>query len=1248
MSAAGSKKVDKTNIEDILALTPTQAGMLYHYIGGQEDGSYFQQLSLRLSGEISMQSLRQAWEFVVDTNETLRTVFRWEKVEHPVQVVLKKIEVPILERDFSSYPAHEQEQLIREAREEDRHTPIDLESQTFRIMVCKLDDKQAEMIVSWHHIVYDGWSNGIVLKEFMAAYDAFDAGLQPDKPRKTKFKEFIKWHQSRDSSKQQAYWSGCLQDIEERTALPLDAGSRTGPGQAASHIRAFSDSETLAISKYCRHHELTPASLLYGAWAILLQKYNRSRDVLFGTTVSGRVPDITQVDEMVGLFINTIPLRVKSPEGETVRELIRAVDQTLKARERFENMPLVDIAQMSGIREGGDLFDSIVVLENYPLDDRVRNGRNLRVDGYCMYEKTHYALTLGIKAFGAWELDLAYDTGSFSPDTIERMADHYMLIVRQMTERPEIEVSKLDIVTERERNRIVGEFNRPVGKHEVGLVHQAFEQQARRTPDHTAVICGESRYSYKEINEQANLLARRLRETSIAADCLVAILVERSASFIIAMLGVLKAGGAYIPIDPSYAAERIAYILRDSAAEFLVTKQALADEIGFAGTVMRMDDEHADCGDRADLDNINVPENLAYIIYTSGSTGEPKGVMTEHRNLLTYVHSFQNEFRLTASDVVLQQASCSFDHFVEEVYPALLGGGAIVIVNKMEVLDIDRLIQLIETHRISVVTVQPLLLNELNKRDGMASVHTFISGGDVFKFEHFSRLAQKASVYNSYGPTEATVCATYYRCGREKMISIPIGAPIADYNVYILDEGNRLMPVGIPGEICIAGNGIARGYLHNPGLTEQKFVDNPFHPGTTMYRTGDIGVWLSDGNIRFIGRNDEQVKIRGYRIDPREIENALLSHAAVEEAIVLPVDDANGSKTLAAFIRTQEQVGAEQLREHAAGLIPRYMLPSHYYKIDAVPRTGNDKADKKALLLRAERLDGGGDREEAESETEHKIASVWKQILKLDHVGLNDNFFDIGGNSILLMQMHARLQKDYGWGTAIADLFAKSTIFKLAQWIDTMEQSDTDVQLIGYQALPPDYFDDQPHAGGTGLLRFHLKNGLPESLGQIARDNKIELVDVLLSMLGYVFTEINDSKTAILHCLMENGEDIVPVLIDLTAVRGFEDLFRAVYARRNQLDTGETYLLEQLIRSTADKGTDQILPLVYKDTELPADARILEMCDLALGIEETEDGKQLSFTCKFNDRRLNKNKINLLIRSYIQLLTQLTQSRVYS
>ncbi|MWC28632.1 non-ribosomal peptide synthetase [Paenibacillus sp. MMS18-CY102] len=1260
-------KLDRASIEDITALTPTQAGLLYHYRSGRDEDSYVQQLGIRFTGELRMDAMRAAWRHVAMANEMLRTVFRWEKLEHPVQIVLREPNIKVEERDCSALTSEESERLVAQAIDDERRKPADLAMEPLRVLICVLDDRNFEMAVSWHHILFDGWSNGILLKEFMQAYDACLAGTEPQFAQKTRFREFVAWQQRANNEANRAYWTGELAGFGDRAMLPFrseasaDASRRKVPGAFAA---PFSPETTLLLADYAKQLGVTAATVLYAVWALLLHKYGGARDVVFGTTVSGRTPDLDNVEEMIGLFINTVPVRVTVDEDAATEQLIRSVDAALRRREPHESASITDIASWGNAGGANELFETVVVLDNYPLDALAMQGGNLAATGYQMSESTHYKLTLGIRTSGEWMVEFDYDAASLSAGEIKRMAGHYLHLLDQVVRQPLQHVSELDLVTPEERESILNVFNAPIGKPSEALVHRVFEDQARANPSHVAVISGGQSFTYGELDSRADKLARRLRREPLkSGDRLVALLAERSDQWIVAMLAILKSGCGYIPIDTAYAPARIAYMLQDSAAELLLIGDGIEVPPSFLGRAIPISD--AESATSGEDDGVDAPlheieaSQIAYVTYTSGSTGAPKGVMTEHRQLLAYVHAFQQEFQLSTNDVVLQQASCSFDHFVEEVYPALLSGSTIVIAKREDVLDPDRLIVLIQESGVTVVTIQPLLLSELNKRGGVPGVHTYLSGGDVLKAAHYDRLASQARVYNTYGPTEGTVCATYWRCDPEIEKNIPIGSPIDGYNVYIADQRGKLQPIGVPGEICISGNGVARGYLHNPALTGSKFVPDPYRSGETMYRTGDVGAWQEDGTIRFEGRNDEQVKIRGYRIDLREIELALQEHASVTEAFVMATDDAAGEKQISAYVATDKETTAHELREHLGERLPAHMFPSVYYRIESIPRTGNDKADKQALLRCTDRLASGRIGIEAQSETEKAVIAVWCDVLKLSEIGPNDHFFDIGGNSLLLMTLQSKLERAFSAGITVTDLFSLPTAAKQAAWLDAQRNRREAYAITGYQPLPEDCFEWHSAEGTVGTadpVRLQVEPAIGAALNRLAAEHSLERYDILAAMWGYLFAEASGQRSAVFHVAVHSGHGAAEIRFDLDALQDFTGLFAHVSTCRRKAESQDAAAsvipLEQVDRFLPERGRFEALPFLCQSGDLTDSERsgLIGLYDLMLCVEDGNLGEEEGFglTLLHRKGRFQAGTPEWLIQSYLDLLKQLSGIEVPS
>ncbi|MBP2000609.1 amino acid adenylation domain-containing protein [Paenibacillus shirakamiensis] len=1269
MQPAVSVKIDKANVEHILGLTSTQEGMLFHYVSDPDQSYYVEQLYLDISSAVNHSAFRKAWGTVARINEMLRVVFRWDKLEHPVQIILKEHPLSITERDYSEFPLEEAQILAEQSRLEDRMQGFDLETAPLRIHLFKLRADRYQMSLTWHHILFDGWSNGILIQEFLEAYTAHASSIEFISQPKTSFKEFLRWKQAQDLEQQQFFWTEQLQGVEGATALPEEGHLNAETvGNIDKVIRSFSLEDTTRMNDFAKQYDITMASFLYSIWGLLLQKYNHTEDVLFGTTVSGREPSIRGIEQMVGLFINTIPLRIQSSTEMQGADYVQSVDRHLKRREPFEHTGLSSILACTDAVAPSELISSIVVLENYPLDLTLLDRGPLAINHYQMEESTHYGLTLGIQMWREVEVELAYDTKRFTSQMIQRMAGHFQHLAMQIVNDPNRKLRDITIVTDEESDQILHHFNRKIMASDKGfIIHSVIEEQARIAASQTAVVYAGRSYTYLELNHHANLWARKLKKLGVTKNTYVAIVLERSFECIVAMLGVLKAGGAYIPIDHEYTLSRIQSIVLDSGCSYVLTALDRQLDLHFPGTVIEVSSVSVDLPLETDWDtNLELaihPDDAAYVIYTSGSTGMPKGVVTEHQQVMAYVAAFQDEFKLNSKDVFLQQSSCSFDQFVEEVYPALCVGAKIVIASKLEVMDVGKLIPMIQTHGITRVSCSPLLLNELNGLEGLSQVQTWISGGDVLKPEYISNLTQHARIYNTYGPTEATVCATYYECPSSlpsHSVRVPIGRPILNYRVYILNEQNQLMPIGLAGEICIAGAGVARGYLHQPDQTRHRFVLDPQEEETTdlrMYRTGDLGRWLENGQIEFLGRNDEQVKIRGYRIETGEVEHHLITHPEVQEAVVLPEVDGHGMQILAAYIVTETVVRAQQLRSFLAEHLPSYMIPSLFYGVGGIPKTVNGKIDKKSLRDKGNLLLLEQHLEMSEqiplTPTQAQVRKLWQEVLKFDDVGLHEPFFEMGGNSILLMQLHAKLAKTYEFSIAITDLFAYPTIATLSQWLDQQGDGIDESVLISYQALPAVFFDPKPLHTGLGTIRIELEGKWMEHIQAIASEHHIPCTDVLLSVWMYVMAEISGMKRVVVQYTQEEGNQVVPLVMDLSDLHDFGTLFRQLNEQR--IDAmQQSYERSRLQATRLTKSKHSILPLFGVNLNFVIDVDVLEHYDIVLridgnlGMNENMYQDYMDLICTFNDRRLSKRRIQGLMESYVDLLQQIAASFVPS
>ncbi|NIM17870.1 MAG: amino acid adenylation domain-containing protein, partial [Candidatus Aminicenantes bacterium] len=1080
-------QLNKENIEDILALTPMQEGMLFHYLKNPESDYYFEQLCLGISGHLDINTFEKAWNLVIQTNEMLRTVFRWEKIENPIQVILKEHRLQPGYYDFSDREDSEKEIYLREIKVKDRSRTFDLKEVPFQVILCKKEEEKYEMIISNHHILYDGWSNGIILREFFKAYHACSRGRKLVKPVKTKFKDFIVWNQAREHEKEEKFWRGYLGGVDSQTVFSIKQ-RRKGNDITAAAAKDYPVKITFAadmkneLEDFIKEHRITLASLFFTAWGILLQKYNNKNDVIFGSTVSVRPAEVQGIEEMVGLCINTLPLRIQTGANEKVEDLLQRIDRVLQKREAFKAVSLVDIKKYCGLEHNEELFDSIVVIENYPLDSRLlMETGNISIDSYSMIERTHYDLTVTISIVPVIEVAFIYNEELFEEEMMVRLSRHFLGIVEDIVLNLGSEIPGIEIISETEKNEVLYEFNNTDAGYPVDkIAQQLFEKQAARVPLNTAVTemtpgaggLSNRSLNYRELNEKSNRLARVLRQKGVMPGIIVGIMVERSIEMVAGIMAILKAGGAYLPIAPEYPLERITYMLAESGAKWLLTHRGFEEKFpGETGCeIITLDQPGIFKGDGFDLEWLNSPGDPVYVIYTSGSTGKPKGTMIEHRSLVNRLNWMQKAYPLEEKDVILQKTPFIFDVSVWELFWWSFLGASLCMLGQGEEKSPASIIEAVEANKVTVMHFVPSMLNaflefleslpphHVNKLTGLRLV---FASGEALAVNHVERFNQllnrviNTRLINLYGPTEATVDVSYFNCPTAGIPgNIPIGKPIDNIKLYIVDRDLNLQPVGIPGELCISGVGLARGYINKPELTAEKFIELSEQASWRLYKTGDLVRWLKDGNIQFLGRMDHQVKIRGFRIELGEIENRLLSHEAVKEAVVIAVVSGGGENYLRAYIvaagdvSTDRKLDSAELRTYLSGTLPDYMVPSYFVLIEKIPLTPTGKIDRKALLefdvkFEHEYAAPGNEREEL-------LVKIWSEVLAVEEsrIGIDDNFFALGGHSLSAVRLVSRIHKAFNIEIAVTGIFKVPTIREMSRHLDRAPTST-------YQAIEP-------------------------------------------------------------------------------------------------------------------------------------------------------------------------------------------------
>ena len=1039
-------KLEKSNVEDIIPLTPMQEGMLFHYIMEPNSQEYHEQITIGFVGDIDPDLLQKAWDFVIRSNEMLRTVYRWKNIDYPVQVILKNNPVKVLYHNMAEEPPSVKEKKLSEIQQADLQNQIDIENETLRINLCKYAERNYTMIISNHHILYDGWSSGIMIKELISAYHALSKGLKPRVASKNKFSEYVKWIGSQDKEVQKNYWENYLSGAEQSDSL----FNRRYLSEMKSYQRVLEKDVSDQMKEFAKENGLTMASLLYAAWGIVLQKLNHVDDTIFGITTSGRDHSLKGIENMIGLFINTIPLRIRTEEEETMIQLLKKVNQIMTEAREFENTPLVDINAYAGISHHSQLFNSLVVIENYPLKMNDYRDGVLAINNYSAIERTNYNLTLGVTIQETLTLNFKYNC--FTDDQMMiRISQYFERVISAMLFDKNSSIVDCDLLSEAERNQILYQFNDTDVEYPAKkTIHQLFEEQVQNSPECVALVSHEQEVTYQELNEKANGLAYELRKLGVGPDVIVGVMIENSIEMIVGVLGILKAGGAYLPIDPEYPTQRIRYVLKDCRVKIVLSKRAVIEHLKF--THYFNDIKVIDLSDgkienrEANLAPLAKPSDLAYVVYTSGSTGASKGVMTEHESVVNYIYAYVETVNLTSQDGYLQHATFTFDTLAQEVHPILSIGGRVVIATKEQMLDMPKLRDIVTKHNVTVLSATPQELSLLNSYDEIFPIRLYTCGGDVLRSANINKLALNSLIYNAYGPTECTVYTSFYKYEvKDEQSNIPIGKPIGNIKIYILDQQNRLTPIGVVGQLCIAGAGVTRGYLNQPQLTAEKFVDHPFGSGR-LYRTGDLARWLPDGNIEFLGRMDHQVKIHGIRIELEEIENQILKLEVVKEVTVIAKEDAVGDKYLCAYLTRSENAGDEEdilvseLRQQLSEMLPSYMIPSRFMFLEKMPLAASGKVDKRALPK--PEVKRFVDYVAPRSTIEKMLVAIWSEVLGKEKVGVFDNFFELGGHSLKATIVMSRIHKELNLELPLKQLFRTPTISEISNYLEGSKASE--------------------------------------------------------------------------------------------------------------------------------------------------------------------------------------------------------------
>ncbi len=1204
--------------------------------------SYNIPILLSINGNVDLDKLEKSLNTIVMKYEILRTAFEI-KDGHAIQVVHNDNYIKLQHLENASKDI---EVIMQNFIKPFKLNKLPL----LRLGVIKADEHKFLLAFDIHHIIADGISVELLIKELFDIYHSKTTSLPI-----LQYRDYAVWHhnllQNNVLDAKEKYWVELLKGEIPTLNLPLDFSRPAKQSFEGDRVYFKADKELAAQLKSISFSKgatlyITLLSLYY----ILLSKYSEQEDVIIATPVSGRMH--ANIEEMIGMFVNTIILRNKPCGEKSFEEFLIEVKK--HAFEAYDNQEyqfelLIDKLKLNRDLSRNPLFDVMFNMLNadrlnFQVEEMSINQINFR-NSISKFDLTLEVFENDEELIFSFE----YCTKLFKRETIERFAANYINLANNVINNTDKRIADIEIYTQSEKKQLLFEFNNTYKQYsKEKTIHQLFEEQVSKTPYNIAIQFYDTKLTYTELNEKSNRLAVKLRELGVKQNSIIGILVKRRPEMLIAMLGILKAGGAYLPLDPDYPIDRIKYMFEDSGSKILVSQSEFIETNTFEqADLFDIDSIDSLNSCPVNLENINKPDDLAYVIYTSGSTGKPKGVMIEHRTVNNFIIGMTDKIDFPKQGTILALTTISFDIFVLETFLPLSKGMKIVIADEKQQKDSKLLCDLIVKSEVEVLQITPSRM-QLLKEGGvnfsrLDKVKVLLLGGEPLPESIYNEVRSKltARIFNVYGPTETTVWSTVKEMTDKEKVTI--GKPIANTRIYIINKYNKLQPIGAIGELCIAGDGLARGYLNKPELTNERFIPEycdeiykAFHE-QRMYRTGDLARWLSDGELEHLGRVDHQVKVRGHRIELGEIESSMSSCKNIKDSVVVvKTNPETNSQYLAGYYISEAEITVSEIRNHLLKHLPAYMIPEAFVQLKEFPQTPNGKTDRNALpepdysrpKLEVEFRD-------AETLLEKKLVDIWKYILKRDAIGINDSFFELGGNSMLLVALSERLEKEYPGKVSVSDLFNYSTISKLAAYLEAEEQNDWRNIDMCPLLLPKEYFIcNNEIIDNYSVLKFDIPMTIHEKVKASAYNCSVEVFDILLAMYIYLLGEISQRNEVTVHALLPNKESIRPIKIDLSQLTDIPMFYKQVSEKINNTNTDDTYPIKNIDRIIIERDESAIIPFMGNKHHL--EDVTLNAYDVAFKV--SEDIEKVEITCEYNFRRLRKDKVEGIIYGFLKLI----------
>jgi amino acid adenylation domain-containing protein len=1060
----------KNNIEDIYPVTPIQSGLIFRHLYDPNSDAYFVQRVFELKN-VNIGLFKQSWQVLLERHEALRASFSYKKLKNPVQIIHRKIITPWKEKEIQNLTYEEQRECLNKIIKKERQEGFDIQkAPLMRFNLLRIEKDKYYFVWNQHHLLIDGWCVPVILEELSDIYDSLITNSEPNLKQRRNYRDYIKWIQNQSQDAARDYWQKELLGIKG-TKISIKS---KGEDDYIEDILILSEQETNNFNELAKDTNVTLNTIFQAIWALILSQQTGQREVVFGVTVSGRNIDLEGVEDMIGIFINTIPLRLSIDTRETLQDFLRKIQIKMSFN---QERVYISLAEIQATQREHQLFDTLFVFENYPRAKKKSTSFNsFSLKKHRNLERTEYALALTIIPSDETRVCFNYNKKHLQKHQITSLQQIFKRFCEFFVkERKNLLLGNMSTITQKEL-AMLQNWNKTKNEYPKNkTVCQLFEESTQANPDKIAIIYKDQQISYEVLNQRANQLSHYLVKQGVSLETPIVIFIPRSLELVIGLLAILKSGGTYVPIDPEYPAVRIHYMLEDSKAPIILTHSSVIDKLpSNCAVLIDIDEIKKELQLEKTIDpSIRVPsDSLCYIIYTSGSTGKPKGVGVTHSNLTHYLNYSKEVYFTHQKAVAILHSSVVFDMSITSLYSPLITGNTIYILpSNFQINSLEIIAK--ELSRVNFLKLTPTHLKALQKEDTLRNIlnnkiSCLVVGGENILKEDvialFNSSSSINSIFNEYGPTETTVgCCAFKIKQLEHLtqISIPIGRPIHNTQIYILDPNLNQVPIGTIGEICVGGGGVARGYIGKPDLTSEKFIANPYASkeeiGNRLYRTGDLGRYLSDGNIEFIGRRDYQIKIRGFRIELEEIELALAQGDRIKQAVVLAREDIPGQRKLVGYVTlkgcstknfTEEskQELIKSLRGLIARSLPDYMQLSQIVILDEMPLTQNGKLDRNALPT-PEGRDGIGVYKDPEGLLEQELAVTWQELLKVETVGRNDNFFNLGGHSLLATQLIAKMRHEQGIEIPLKTIFEHATLQNFAR-------SLTD-QYLSQDLLPP-------------------------------------------------------------------------------------------------------------------------------------------------------------------------------------------------